>query len=272
MEIIKSIILGIIQGLTEFLPVSSSGHLVLAKYYLNMQVDSNVAFEVFLHLGSVLAVIIYFRKDIIELLTSLIKFKEKDKRNVNNRETVFYLIIATFVTGLVYYFFDDKIEAIFDTNNTHNILLVSIFLAVTGLIVFMSDKISVSEMNEKLGIKKSILIGIAQSFALLPGISRSGSTIAMGIFVGMKRESVARFSFLLSLPAILGASLVKLDEFLNLNQSEFASYLAGAIAAFISGYLVIATLIKLIKNKKLKVFSFYCWTISAISIILYLIK
>lgn len=272
MNLIKSIIMGIIQGLTEFLPVSSSGHLVLAKHYLNLQIDSNVAFEVFLHLGSVLAVIIFYRKDIADLLISLFKFTNKEKSHVENRNTIYYLIVATFVTGIMYYFFDDKIEAIFDTSKASNIFLVSIFLSITGLIVFLSDKISISDINKRLGLRKSVLIGLAQSFALLPGISRSGSTIAMGIFVGMKRESVARFSFLLSLPAILGANVMKLGEIAKLSSGDLTAFIAGAIAAFISGLLVISTLIKLIKNKQLKIFSYYCWTISLISIILYLLN
>lgn len=272
MELIKSIILGIIQGLTEFLPVSSSGHLVLAKHFLNFEFSSNVAFEVFLHLGSVLAVIIFYRKDILELLASLVKFKDNSNEHVHNRNTIYYLLVATIVTGVGYFLFDDKIESFFDTSKSTNIYLVSIFLSVTGLIIFISDKLTVSELNYRLGIKKSILVGIAQSFALLPGISRSGSTIAMGIFVGMKREDAARFSFLLSLPAILGANLLKLDELTKLSSSDMIIFVAGAAAAFVSGMLVISALIRLVKNKKLKYFSYYCWTISLISIILYMVR
>jgi len=272
MDLIKSLILGIIQGLTEFLPVSSSGHLVLAKHYLNFKMPGDVAFEVFLHLGSVLAVIIFFRKDILDLIVSLFKFKDQSVEHSNNRNTVFYLITATIVTGIIYFFFDNLIEGIFDSSNPKNMYLISIFLSITGLILFISDKISVSKINKRLGIKKSALIGIAQALALLPGISRSGSTIAMGIFVGMKREDAAKFSFLLSLPAILGANILKLDELSNLNSSQLLIFVVGAIAAFISGYLVIAVLIKMIKDKNLKVFSYYCWSISLISIILYLVK
>ena len=272
MDIIKSIILGIIQGLTEFLPVSSSGHLVLAKHYLNFEMPSGVAFEIFLHLGSVLAVIIYFRKDIIELIISLFKFKDKDATHVNNRNTILYLLVATIVTGLFYFLFDDKIEGIFDASKPENIYLVSILLAVTGLILFISDKISTPETNKRLGIKKSALIGTAQAFALMPGISRSGSTIAMGIFVGMKREDAAKFSFLLSLPAILGATIIKLNEFKNLSSSDMLLFVLGAFAAFVSGFLVISMLIKLIKKRNLKIFSFYCWTISIISIVLYMVQ
>ncbi|MFO7895796.1 MAG: undecaprenyl-diphosphate phosphatase [Candidatus Cloacimonadales bacterium] len=272
MQILKSIIMGIIQGLTEFLPVSSSGHLVLAKHYLGIQFSSSVAFEVFLHLGSVLAVLIYYRKDIAQLLISLFKFKDNSKEHLHNRNTIYYLLVATFVTGLIYFFFDDRIEAIFDTTNPNNLYWVSIFLAITGLIVFCSDKISVTQLNQRLGIKKSILIGIAQAFALLPGISRSGSTISMGIFVGMKREEAARFSFLLSLPAILGANIMKFGELSQLNSSDLSAFLFGALAAFISGLLVISALIKLIKDKKLKYFAYYCWIIATISIIFYTVS
>ena len=237
---------------------------------LNFQIPGDVAFEVFLHLGSVLAVIIYFRKDILELIVSLIKFQNQSYENIKNRNTIFYLITATIVTGSIYYFFDNTIESIFDASNPKNILFISIFLAITGIILFVSDKISDSKINARLGIRKSAAIGIAQGFSLLPGISRSGSTIAMGIFMGMKREDAAKFSFLLSLPAILGANILKLNEFKNLESSQLFLFIVGALAAFISGYLVISVLIKLIKNKKLKIFSYYCWTISLISILLYL--
>ena len=180
--------------------------------------------------------------------------------------------MATIVTGLIYFFFDTTIEGLFDTSKSENLYLVSIFLAVTGFIIFVSDKISVPEHNKRIGIKKSVLIGLAQAFALLPGISRSGSTIAMGIFVGLKREDAAKFSFLLSLPAILGANIIKLNELTKLSSIDMQHFLAGALAAFISGYAVISLLISIVKKQKLKYFAFYCWLIAGISLILYLLQ
>ena len=261
---IKSIIFGIIQGLTEFLPVSSSGHLVLSQHFLNKGVEnSDLTFEVFLHLGSLLAVFIYFRKDIANLFLSIFKW-DKNENTVNNHKTILYLLIATFVTGIFGFTCKDFFESLFS-----NALLVAVFISVTGIILFISDKLSEGKLNtHDLGFKKSLLIGLGQTIAITPGISRSGTTIAFSLFTKMKREEAARFSFLLSIPAILGANIGEINSLLNLNKLAFINYSAGFLAAFISGYLVIGLLLSMIKKAKLKIFSYYCWTVSLISIIL----
>lgn len=265
MEILKAIILGIIQGLTEFLPVSSSGHLILGGHFLKFH-KPDISFEIILHLGSLLAVLIYFRKDIQMLLNSLFKFKDKSPKNVNNRKILFYLLIATFVTGIIGYAFSDLFEKMFTTP-----LVACVMLIVTGIILFISDIFRNTRLDaSQTGIGRSLLIGLGQSFAIVPGISRSGSTIAIGIFTGLKREQAARFSFLLSIPAILGATLLKIDAIINLESQFIIKYILGTIFAFISGYLVIAWLIKLVKKQKLKYFSYYCWLIAIISGILIL--
>lgn len=258
--------MGIIQGLTEFLPISSSGHLVLYQYFFGKQgeLNNDISLEVFLHLGSLLAVVIYFRRDILELLGSVFQWKSSldSNRHLRNRMVIVYLLISTLVTGAIYLMAGDKIETAF----SHPVL-VSVFLVVTGIIIFTSDLIRCTEIPMSgMGLIRSVIIGLGQGFAMLPGISRSGTTIAASLFCGVKRTDAARFSFLLSIPAILAANLSEFSTLANLQSNQFAIYLAGAAAAFISGYLVISILLRLIQNAKLKYFAFYCWFIAALSL------
>lgn len=265
MELFKAIILGIIQGLTEFLPISSSGHLVLAEHYLNFN-NPDISFEIILHLGSLFAVLLYFRKDILSLIKSLILFKNKELQHVKNRNTVFYIIVATTVTGILGLYFEDPLTKAFSS-----LYIPSFMLIITGFILYISDKIEPEGIKtHQLGIKKSILIGLAQAFAILPGISRSGTTITVGIFAGLDREEAARFSFILSVPAILGANILKFSSIINLDKSLWLAYFLGTVAAFTSGYLVISFLISVVKKQKLKYFAFYCWLIAIITLILYI--
>lgn len=265
MELFKAIILGIIQGLTEFLPVSSSGHLVLAKHYLNFK-NPDINFEIILHLGSIFAVIIFFRKDIISLLKSLFLFKNKEAIHIKNRNTIFYILVATTVTGILGLYFEEILTKTFSY-----LYIPSFMLIITGFILFISDRIEPKGIKtDQLGVKKSILIGLSQAFAILPGISRSGTTIAVGIFSGLDREEAAKFSFLLSIPAILGANIHKLSSLLKLDSSLWMPYLLGTVAAFVSGYAVISFLISIVKKQKLKYFAYYCWTVAIITLILYL--
>lgn len=263
MSIIESIILGIIQGLTEFLPVSSSGHLVLAQYFWKIN-EPGISFEIIVHLGSLLAVLIYFHKDILSLLLSATKIfsSKKSYSDINNLKILAYLLVATIATALIGFTFKSKFESLYDMP-----LAVAIALAVTGLIVYLSDKIPNGSFDDyNIGWGKALFIGIGQALAIIPGISRSGTTIAFALFSKMKRENAARFSFLLSIPAILGAALLDFMDMETIDTATLGLYTAGAIAAFISGFIVIALLINLIQRKKLKYFAYYCWSISAISI------
>lgn len=253
MNYAQAFILGIVQGLTEFLPISSSGHLVLVENLLNIDNQANLLFEIFLHLGSLFAVILFFRKNIIKLIQSLIFFNDK-KRN-KDRLTVLYILFATLITGLIGLIFSNFFEDIFN-----NIILIPFTLSITGLLVFMSDKFN--SQNKKLNLKNSGLIGLGQAIAIIPGISRSGSTIFVGLLLGLKRSKAATFSFLLSIPIIIAVNLSKLNLFFKLEKSELSVYFIGFLSAFLSGYLVITWLMKLIKKAKLKYFAFYCWFLS----------
>ena len=259
-QILKALILGIIQGLTEFLPVSSSGHLVLAQHFMKYQ-KPNISFETILHLGSLLAVLIYFRKDIIDFTIAPFKFGKRDEKNKRDLKSLLYLIIATFITGVLGFLLKDKFEAMFS-----HPLLASFMLIITGFILIFSDNVKKTDISmDNIGIKRSIYIGLAQTFAIIPGISRSGTTIAVSIYNGIKREDAARFSFLLSIPAILGANISEFSSLKHLSSTYVWQYIIGAVAAFISGYLVIALLISIVKKQKLKIFSYYCWAVALIS-------
>ncbi len=265
MSIIQSILIGIIQGLTEFLPVSSSGHLVLSQHFLGIQHSSDVVYEVFLHLGTILAVLVYFRKTLWDLTLSLVHWKGSISDNVHrhNRLIIVYLIVATAVTAGIYKLFGDSIESLFAYP-----VFVSVMLIITGLIVFLSDLVKDSGIPAfSMGLRRSVLIGLAQGFAMIPGISRSGSTISVSLASGIKRRDAAHFSFLLSIPAIIGANLVHLASLKGLDGGMLVNYLAGFVAAYVSGYLVIAVLIALIQNSKLKYFAYYCWVIAVLAIV-----
>lgn len=269
MDIIKVILLGLVQGLTEFLPVSSSGHLVLAAEVLNFH-EKGIAFEVFVHLGTLFSVLIAFRKDIQKMLVAPFQYlraKTNDEEVKNYFFLDIYIICGTIPAALIGLLFKSEIESVFS-----NILLVISMLAVTGTLLLLSRFIS--PRDENITLSKGFLIGIAQAFAILPGISRSGSTIVTGIFLGLNRENAARFSFLLALPAILGASILKINDLLTMgNNSIPVGYLfIGTAVAFISGYLAILWLLNVVKKGKLEWFAYYCYFIVVITSVWYFLS
>jgi undecaprenyl-diphosphatase len=264
MNFFSAVLLGILQGLTEFLPVSSSGHLVLAQHFFGVQ-DTGILFEVFMHLGTLLAVIVFFRKKLWHLIESLFHWKKTLRSQVHraNRNIVLYLAVATIATGIVYLLFGDLFESFYDKP-----VLVAAMLAISGVIVFISDYITgggIPAMN--MGLPRSFMVGLIQGVAIIPGISRSGSTIAGSLFTGLRRRDAAEFSFLLSIPAILGANISDFAQFRALSWSQFGVYLGGFIASFAVGYLVIGFLLNLIAKARLKYFAYYCWAVSAISLV-----
>lgn len=264
LDIIKAILLGIVQGLTEFLPISSSGHLLLGQKFLDFEMPG-ISFEVMLHLGTLFAVIIYFHKDILQICGSFFTVSNDEKFR-QRRKFGILLLVATIVTGIIYFIFKDVIESIFDSGSNFNIYVVCIFLSVTGFMNVVSDKMTKNrDSAHELGYFKAMIIGLGQAFALNPGISRSGATITFGLLVGLKREQVATFSFLLSIPAILGATVSELPELAQLPKSDMIYYLAGAFSAFVTGYLVISFLIRMLQKRKMKVFAYWCWAVAIVS-------
>lgn len=267
MDILKVIILGIVQGLTEFLPVSSSGHLVLAAKLLNFH-EEGVAFEVFVHLGTLLSVLIVFRKDVIKMILAPFQFISAGFSRDDTKTYLFwdlYIIIGTIPAAIVGLSLKSRIETAFS-----NIPLVIVMLAITGTILLSSRYMP--KKKTEMTTLKSFIIGIAQAFAILPGISRSGSTIVTGIFLGIDKEQSARFSFLLAIPAILGASVIKINDLYMMdNYSTPISYLIlGAIISFIAGYFAIIWLLDIVKKGKLEWFAIYCYLIVIFSSIWYI--
>ncbi len=261
MNIVESIVLGFVQGLTEFLPVSSSGHLVLFEHFMGNTVSQDLSFEVMLHFGSLLAVILYFKKDIGRLFNALFHCTSKEPEIKYNLNLIWFMLISTIVTGVIGFTFKPRFESMFGSP-----LLVAIMLSVTGIIVFMSDKVKKSDVpSGAMGIGRALIIGLGQAIAITPGISRSGTTIAVSLYTGIKREDAAVYSFLLSVPAILGASLSEVENLMNMNPDLIINYIAGIFAAFVSGYMVIHFLLSLIKRQKLKYFSYYCWGLSVVA-------
>lgn len=254
---IQALILGLLQGLTEFLPVSSSGHLELGHALLGDQSVDNLRFALVVHVATVLSTIIVFRKDILELLRGLFAFQWNEPTKFVAR--LLFSAIPVLILGL---FFKDQVEALF----TGNLMLVGSMLIFTALLLALPGFIKVND--GKITFLKAFIIGIAQAIAVIPGISRSGSTIATGLLLGVKKENVARFSFLMVLIPILGAAFLDLVGG-DLGASESIGtgpLLIGFLAAFVSGLLACSWMIKIVKRGKLIYFSIYCLIVGLIAI------
>lgn len=269
MDIIQAIILGVVQGLTEFLPVSSSAHLVFMTDILGL--PQNVAFDTLLHLGTLVAVVAYFWKDLIKIISSFISslidiFRGRFKKGLEEKpfkKLSWLIIVGTIPAGIMGILLQKQFEALFTS-----IFYVGIFLIITGLLLWGAERVKPGEKDIKdISFKNALVIGVAQGIAIAPGISRSGATISAGLFSGLNRELAARFSFLLSIPAILGAALVQAKDITSFDTGT-AVLIAGFVSALIFGYLAIKLLLKIIKERTLMVFAYYCWIVGLAAIII----
>lgn len=261
MSLIEAIILGIIQGLTEFLPVSSSGHLELGAVLLSVKSSNNLLFSIIVHAATALSTVVVFRREIFTLIIDTFKFQWNE-----STQYVAKIAVSMIPVGIVGYLYEDKIETLF----SGQVLLVSAMLAITGTLLLISHYTPPKENG--VSFLRAIIIGIAQTIAIMPGISRSGATITTALFLGVERTKAARFSFLMVLPPILGAALLKTIEFLKSSEvvvSEIsnAALVGGFIAAFVSGLLACTWMIKLVRRGKLIYFAIYCFVIALIGII-----
>jgi len=259
-EYIRALILGIIQGLTEFLPVSSSGHLEIAKFLFN---DEKMASEslvetVVLHLATAFSTLVIFRKEILSILMGFLKNGPKGEGKYG-----FLILVSMIPAALIGIFFNKEIESLFDKN----VLLVGLMLLITGLILFAADRAKTN--GRELSVTSTFIIGIAQAIAILPGISRSGATIGMALLSGHKREEVAKFSFLMVVPLIFGKMAKDVIDggFIFENFNPLALGL-GFISAFLSGWLACRWMIQLVTKTQLKYFGYYCWLAGSIAIVL----
>ena len=260
MDSLDSFILGIIQGLTEFLPVSSSGHLEIGKVLLgnkSIPKDSMI-FTVVLHFATALSTIVVFRKDIFEIFSDLLKFDWN--HNTKFIIKILFSMIPAILIGLI---FEVQLERLF----SGEIILVGIMLIITSLLLVLADR--AKETNKNIQYKNSIIIGISQAIAILPGISRSGATISTAVLLGIDKTKAARFSFLMVIPLIFG-KIIK-DVFsgeLIYDSSEFSNIFIGFLSAFISGVFACTWMIKLVKNSQLKYFAIYCALAGLLAILL----
>lgn len=263
MDYLESIILGIVQGLTEFLPISSSGHLEISKVILGNDLSNkeSLLFTIVLHTATAFSTIFFFRKDLWEIINGL--FDKKYNASHNFSTSIIISMIPAVFVGL---FFEETINSMFDGN----LLLVGSMLYITALLLFVSDFLKLKQ--NKINFKNSFLIGLVQAIAILPGISRSGATIASAVIMGIDREKAARFSFIMVIPLILG-SMAKslLDSELNFENFDIIFLLLGFISAFITGLFACKWMILLVKKSKLYYFSIYCLIIGSI-IIYYSLK
>ena len=259
MDIINAIILGVIQGLTEFLPVSSSGHLEIFKVLLgeNKMPSESLLMTVILHFATACSTIVIFKNDIKELILGLITFEKNDSFWFSVK-----ILISMIPAALIGFFLEAEIELLF----SGDLLIVGYMLILTGFLLFMADKAKPSE--KKINIKSSIIIGISQAIAIIPGISRSGATISTAVLLGIDKENAAKFSFLMVVPLIFGKVLKDLTSSeVLVNNNEILPLIFGFIFAFITGILACKWMIKLVKNSKLKYFSIYCFIVGTLSII-----
>lgn len=243
-ETLHSIILGIVQGLTEFLPVSSSGHLALLENAFGIK--GKLTLTVMLHFGSALALLVVLWRDIVEILTK-------------NRKVIWLLIVGSIPAGVLGLLFKSKVAVIFD-----NPFFVGIFLVITGVILWLTK--CVSEKRDKIGFRDAIIIGIAQAIAILPGISRSGITIAAGIYLGLNRVQAAKFSFLLAIISILGATVIQAKDAV-MGEISALPLLLGIIISFFASLLAIKVLLRIVRSKWFSLFAIYCWVLGFLTMV-----
>lgn len=285
MSLLQAIIMGIIQGLTEFLPVSSSGHLALFKILFGVETDTGMLFDVLLHVGTLIAICIVYYKDIWKLIVEgccivrdavinvIVFVKNKTKRehepyrrivNSSYRKFVMLVIVSTIPTGIIGFVGKDVVE------KASEILIVpGICLIVTAVLLFIADHTKDGEKTPKtITYTNAFGIGIAQGIATLPGLSRSGTTIAACLFSGFNRKFAVKYSFIMSIPAILGALVLELKDFsgVKVEGMELFYYVIGMLIAAVVGYICIKTMLVIVRKKKFTGFAIYCLLVGALSI------
>lgn len=281
MDLIEAFILGVLQGITEFLPISSSGHLALGKILLGSEVESGITYEVVVHFGTLVSIMYYYRTELSRLFSSGLRFllnsaKEKESSDVHFLGMILISMIPAFMVGFT---LKDHVEAIFS-----NPLLVSLMLLITGFLLF-STKFIPNRIQENgtshvaaagggapIGIAKSFAIGLAQACAMIPGISRSGSTITTALWLGVDRETAANFSFIMVIPVIGGAMLLQVLDLLEvgIQGAALQVLVVGFLSSAISGYFALKYLIIILKKSGFYLFSFYCWAVGLVGVWLFM--
>lgn len=270
-----AIILGLVQGIAEFLPISSSGHLAILQNFLHLgSADEHLLFDVLLHLGTLAAVILAFWRDVSGLvreglcMVHLKKLRRGQKPDRLKRRTIWFIVLGTLPLFAVI-FIKDAVESLYS-----NTFFIGFALLLTGGLLFAADRMGHGNKNEKNATLGDILlVGLAQALAVTPGLSRSGTTISVGMLRGFDRSFAVRFSFLLSIPAVLGANILTLVDAVQagINASLLPMYLAGVAAAFVSGYMALYLLRMMVQRGRFGGFAYYCWGAGLVTLILSLV-
>ena len=271
LEFIEAIILGIVQGLTEFLPVSSSGHLLLGQYFLGLDQERfGLSFDVALHMGTLVAVVSYFWRDLIRMAVAFLRsFGHRDLANDPDQRLAYLVIASTVPAALIGFLFEGFFEGV-----VRSPWVVVFNFVLVGILFLVAEAAgSHRRLASKLGFGGAVGIGLAQATALVPGVSRSGATITLGLFLGLRREEAARFSFLMSVPIIAGAGGLKLADVLAAGMSahEWLLFLAGFITSAAVGYLTIRFLLAYLADHSLSVFAYYRFGVAALVAVLLLV-
>ncbi len=251
MSLLEAVILGVLQGVTEFLPISSSGHLAIASHLIDLQKE-DILYETLLHFATMLAIIIYFRKRILLIFKAFLGvfFKRYSMIYFENKRYLWGIILASIPTGIIGLALQNTVIGVFQSTT-----IIGYALVLTSIILYVSDKFN---PTGKVTTKSAIIIGIVQGLAVFPGISRSGSTIAMAVMLNINRREAAEFSMLISLPAILGATLLQLKDIDKSSLIDMNIYLFGMGAAFITALFAISFMLYVVNNAKLTYFAVYC--------------
>jgi|JI10StandDraft_1071094.scaffolds.fasta_scaffold147369_2 undecaprenyl-diphosphatase len=278
-NLFDSVVLGIIQGLTEFLPISSSGHLLLAQHFLGIK-DPSIFYTLVLHLATLIATLIVFRNEVTNILKAVLRipafiknYSQKGQLAIDDDSeawTCILILIATFVTGILGVLFEKQFDKTFEW-----MWLESVGFFITGFALYSTKNLMLETDAQTKGktaaqvtMKDSFWIGLAQAIAILPSISRSGSTICTALWLRINRKFAGEFSFLISMPAIAGALILKASHGFSVEKEALASYGVGFIFSFIFGYFSLVYLLQWIRKGKLHYFAYYCWAMGVITLIL----
>lgn len=272
MTYIEAVILGLVQGLAEFLPISSSGHLALLQQFFGIKEDNVLLFAVLLHVGTLISVFIIYWKDIWELIVELFltikdiftgKGLRLDERPV--RKLGVMIIVATIPTGLIGILFNDFFDGLYNS-----IVPIGTGLLVTGCLLVIAERMGTSNRGIKeMNFRNAIFVGVVQGIAICPGISRSGSTLFGSLLCNLDRTFAVKFVFLISIPSILGSAVMEAPDAIaaGMNMSDLGPIIVGMIVAAVSGLIAIKTMIKVVSNKKLNYFSYYVWLLGIFVIV-----
>lgn len=269
LELIQAIVLGIVQGLTEFLPVSSSGHLLLGQYFLGLDQERfGLPFDAAIHTGTVLAVVSFFWRDLLAMLRAFLRSLRGPDFADTQQRMAYLILVATIPAGLIGFFFEDFFETV-----VRSPWIVVVNLVLVGVLFIVGESVgSKRRKSAGLSFREAVGIGLAQATALVPGISRSGATITLGLFLGLRRDEAARFSFLMSVPITAAAAILSLSDIAGrgMDGNEVLLFLAGSVTSGVVGYLAIRFLLNYLAGHSLRVFSYYRFALAAVVVVLLL--